>query len=84
MERKYTGLEKLFCSLPKLKRTPQERNSIMEIRLHLTFLANWDKFDKVWKRRIHFKSDVSLLSQIAVVDAEAPYQRRDDENVKKH
>ena len=55
----------------------------MEIRLHLTLLANWDKFDKVWKRRIHFKSDVSLLSQIAVVDAEAPYQRRDDENVKK-
>ena len=41
----------------------------MEIRLHLTLSVNWDKFDKVWKRRIHFKSDVSLLSPIAVVDA---------------
>ena len=41
------------------------------MRLHLTFSANWNKRDRVWKNAIHFKSDV--FAAIAVVAAKAPY-----------
>ena len=40
---------RIFLSLPRLECSPQEDNST-EIRLHLTFLANWNKCDKVWKK----------------------------------
>ena len=42
-----------------------------EIILRLTFSANWIKSYKVYKTRIHFKSDV--FAAVAVVDTKAPY-----------
>ena len=40
---------RIFLSLSKLECGPQEINS-REIHLHLTFLANWNKFEKVLKK----------------------------------
>ena len=64
----------IFLSLSKLECVPKEINS-WKILLHLTFLANWKKRDKVilsWFEvtRIHFKSDVFVA--VTVVDAKAP------------
>ena len=61
--------QRISLSLSKLGCGPQEINS-REIRLHLTFSANWNKPDKFEKTRIHFKSDV--LAAVAVVDAKDP------------
>ena len=38
--------QRIFLSLSKLECVPQEINS-WNIRLHLTFSANWNKHDKV-------------------------------------
>ena len=62
--------QKKFLFLSKLECGPQEINS-REIRLHLTFSGNRNKRDKVWKTRIHFKSDV--FAAVAVVDAKASF-----------
>ena len=50
-----------LISLFKPEWGPQEINS-RELILHQTFSANWNKRDKVWKRLIHFKSDVFTAS----------------------
>ena len=48
------------------------RNDFGDIRrLHLTFSADLNKRDNVWKTQIPFQSDVS--SAVAVVDDKAPY-----------
>ena len=60
---------RISFSLSQLECGPQEINS-REIRLHLPFLANWNKRDKDWKKTgIHFKNDV--FAAVAVVDAKA-------------
>ena len=59
-------LRRNFLSLSKLDKIwgdPQEINS-REMRLHLTFSANWNKREKI---RIDFKSDV--FDAVAVVVA---------------
>ena len=61
----------IFLSRSKLERGPQEIHS-REIRLHLTFSANWNKRDKVWIKRILFKNDG--FASVAVVDAKAPHK----------
>ena len=63
---------RIFLSLSKLDCVPQEINS-REIVLHLTFSANWNKRDKLWKTRIQVNSDVFAAVAVAVVDAKAPY-----------
>ena len=60
---------RIFLSRPKLGWGPQEIHS-REIRLPMTFSANWNKRDKVWIKRILFKSD--SFAYVAVVDAKAP------------
>ena len=60
---------RISFSLSKLECCPQEINS-REIRLHLTFSANWDKrVKKIEKTGIHFKTGV--FAAVAVVDAKA-------------
>ena len=60
---------RISFSLSQLECGPQDINS-REIRLHLPFLANWNKRDKDWtKTGIHFKTDV--FAAVAVVDAKA-------------
>ena len=56
--------------LSKLEGGPPEISS-REMLLHLPFSANWNKRDKVWKKGIHFETDV--FAAVAVVDAKAPY-----------
>ena len=63
---------RIFFSLSKLECAPQEINS-REIRLHLSFSANWNKRAKIEKTGIHFKTDV--FAAVAVVDAKAAYLR---------
>ena len=41
-----------------------------EIRRRVTFSANWNKHDKIWKNVNSFLSDVFVA--VAVVDAKAP------------
>ena len=50
----------IFLFLSKLECGPQEIKS-REIRLHLTFSANWNKRDKVCKILIHLKVTFLLL-----------------------
>ena len=52
---------RIFLSLSKLECGPQEINS-REIRLHLSFSADWNKRDNVWKTRMPFKLTFSLPS----------------------
>ena len=60
---------RIFVSLSKLEYGPQEINS-GEIRLHLSFSADWNKRDNVWKTRMPFQTYV--FATVAVVAAEAP------------
>ena len=63
---------RIFFSLSKLECAPQEINS-REIRLHLSFSANWNKRAKIEKTGIHFKTEV--FAAVAVVDAKAAFLR---------
>ena len=62
--------QRIILSLSELKCGPQEINS-REIRLHLTFLVNRNKRDKVWKNANHFRSDV--FAAVAVIDVKSPF-----------
>ena len=75
--RTWTSDDEFFFLFLNLSAVPQEINS-REIWLLLTFQANWNKRGKVWKKRIHFQSDV--FAAVAVVCDKARTATRTSKN----